>query len=127
MQHAINPNFAEKYLDNHAPRLNVGIVICTDSNGHLTTDSVATAILSRVCELSGVTPQRFQIRNDSRSGGTVGPMLSTALGVKAADAGMPQLSMHSIRATTGALDPGLGVRFFKGFLDRWEQVDAEWQ
>ena len=102
-------------------------MICTDSNGHLTTDSVATAVLGRVCELSGVTPQRFQIRNDSRSGGTVGPMLSTALGVKAADAGMPQLSMHSIRATTGSLDPGLGVRFFKGFLDRWEQVDAEWQ
>ena len=45
----------------------------------------------------------------------------------AADAGLPQLSMHSIRATTGALDPGLGVQFFKGFLDFWEQVDGEWE
>ncbi len=93
----------------------------------MTTDSVAAAILTRICELSDVTPQRFQIRNDSRSGGTVGPTLSSALGVKAADAGMPQLSMHSIRATTGALDPGLGVKFFKSFLDKWEKVDAEWQ
>lgn len=125
--HAANPNFLSRYLDDHAPRLNVGIVLCTDSNGHMTTDSVALAILARVCELSGVTPQRFQIRNDSRSGGTVGPTISSALGVKAADAGMPQLSMHSIRATTGALDPGLGVKFFKGFLDKWEKVDAEWQ
>ncbi|EEY20458.1 conserved hypothetical protein [Verticillium alfalfae VaMs.102] len=56
-----------------------------------------------------------------------GPMLSSALGVRAADAGLPQLSMHSIRATTGSLDPGLGVKFFKGFLDHWEKVDAEWQ
>ncbi|KAI0122934.1 aminopeptidase I zinc metalloprotease-domain-containing protein [Xylariales sp. AK1849] len=124
--HAINPNFVSLYLDDHAPRLNVGIVICGDSNGHMTTDAVSTAILTRVCELSDCTPQVFQIRNDSRSGGTVGPSLSSMMGVKSADAGLPQLSMHSIRATTGALDPGLGVRFFKGFLDKWEKVDGEW-
>uniref|UniRef100_L2FRN9 Aspartyl aminopeptidase n=1 Tax=Colletotrichum fructicola (strain Nara gc5) TaxID=1213859 RepID=L2FRN9_COLFN len=47
------------------------------------------------------------------------------MGVKAADAGLPQLSMHSIRATTGALDPGLGVKFFKGFLDHWEKIDGD--
>lgn len=124
--HAVHPNFMSKYLVDHAPRLNVGICLCTDSNGHMTTDSVATAILTRVCELSDCTPQTFQIRNDSRSGGTVGPMLSSAMGVKAADAGMPQLSMHSMRAQTGTLDPGLGVKFFKGFLDNWEKVDGEW-
>ncbi|KAI1103092.1 aminopeptidase I zinc metalloprotease-domain-containing protein [Jackrogersella minutella] len=125
--HAVNPNFLGRYLEGHAPRLNVGISIAADSNGHMTTDSVSTAILTRVCELSDCTPQVFQIRNDSRSGGTVGPMLSSAMGVKAADAGMAQLSMHSIRATCGSLDPGLGVKFFKGFLDKWEKVDAEWQ
>lgn len=125
--HAANPNFLSRYLEGHAPRLNVGIVICQDSNGHMTTDSVATSILTRVCQLSGCTPQTFQIRNDSRSGGTVGPTISSMLGVKAADAGMPQLSMHSIRAATGSLDPGLGVKFFKAFLDKWEEVDSEWQ
>lgn len=125
--HAVNPNFVSRYLTDHAPRLNVGICICADSNGHMTTDSVSTAILTRVCELGGCTPQVFQIRNDSRSGGTVGPTISSALGVRAADAGMPQLSMHSIRATCGSLDPGLGAKFFKAFLDKWEQVDAEWQ
>ncbi|KAI1821836.1 aminopeptidase-like protein [Xylaria intraflava] len=125
--HAINPNFLSRYQEDHAPRLNVGITICADSNGHMTTDSVSTAVLTRVCELSDCTPQVFQIRNDSRSGGTVGPSLSSALGVRAADAGMAQLSMHSIRATCGSLDPGLGVKFFKGFLDNWERVDSEWQ
>lgn len=67
------------------------------------------------------------IRNDSRSGGTVGPMLSSATGVRSIDAGLPQLSMHSIRATTGALDPGLGVGIFKGFLDTFESVDREFE
>ncbi|KAL8298875.1 hypothetical protein RB597_007482 [Gaeumannomyces tritici] len=124
--HAVHPNFLSSYLDGHAPRLNVGVAVCADSNGHMTTDSVSTAILDRVAELSGCVNQTFMIRNDSRSGGTVGPSLSSAIGVRSADAGLPQLSMHSIRATTGALDPGLGVKFFKAFLDKFEKVDAEW-
>lgn len=124
--HAANPNFLEKYQSEHLPLLNVGLVVCQDSNGHMTTDSVSTAICNRVAELSGCTNQQFMIRNDSRSGGTVGPTLSSMMGVKTADAGLPQLSMHSIRATTGALDPGLGAKWFKGFLDHWEKIDAEW-
>lgn len=124
--HAVNPNFLERYLQGHAPRLNVGVAMCADSNGHMTTDAVSTAILQRIAELSGCKLQTFMIRNDSRSGGTVGPTLSSLMGVKAADAGIPQLSMHSIRATTGALDPGLGKKFFRAFYERWQQVEAEW-
>lgn len=123
--HAVNPNYLSSYLENHAPRLNVGVSIQADPNGHTTTDSVSTAILHRVAEKCGARLQVFQIRNDSRSGGTVGPMLSSAMGIRAIDAGLPQLSMHSIRATTGSLDPGLGVQLFKGFFDHFEDVDVE--
>lgn len=125
--HAVNPNFLGSYLEGHAPRLNVGLVISADSNGHMTTDSVSTAVLTRIAEKSDSRLQLFMIRNDSRSGGTVGPMLSSAMGVRAIDAGIPQLSMHSIRATTGALDPGLGVKVFKGFFDNFESVDKEFE
>lgn len=93
----------------------------------MTTDSVSTALLQRVAEKSGQRLQVFQIRNDSRSGGTVGPMLSSAMGMRAVDAGIPQLSMHSVRATTGSLDPGLGVLIFQGFLDHYESVDLEFR
>jgi aminopeptidase I len=123
--HAVNPNFLGAYLENHSPRLNVGVAVSADPNGHMTTDAVSTALLSRVAEKCGSTLQVFQIRNDSRSGGTIGPMTSSRLGCRAVDAGIPQLSMHSIRATTGALDPGLGVKLFKGFFDYYEDVDAE--
>lgn len=125
--HAVNPNFLNVYLENHSPRLNVGVAISADPNGHMTTDSVSSAILHRVAEKSGSTLQVFQIRNDSRSGGTIGPMTSSRIGLRAIDAGIPQLSMHSIRATTGSLDPGLGVKIFKGFFDYFEEVDAEFQ
>lgn len=125
--HAVNPNFLHKYLENHAPRLNVGLCVAADSNGHMTTDSVSTALLTRCAEKSGNKLQVFMIRNDSRSGGTVGPMLSSAMGVRAIDAGVPQLSMHSIRATIGNLDPGLAVGAFAGFFDEFEAVDKEFE
>jgi aminopeptidase I len=125
--HAVNPNFVSSYLENHAPRLNVGLAIHADSNGHMTTTSESTALLTRIAEKNGDDLQIFMIRNDSRSGGTVGPMLSSAMGVRAIDAGIPQLSMHSIRATTGSLDPGLGVRILTGFFDHFESVDKEFE
>jgi aminopeptidase I len=125
--HAVNPNFLGVYLENHAPRLNIGVAVESDSNGHMATDSVSTAILQRCADKAGQTLQVFQIRNDSRSGGTVGPMLSSAMGVRAIDAGLGQLSMHSIRATTGSLDPGLGVLLFQAFLKEFESVDREFR
>lgn len=125
--HAVNPNFLNAYLENHSPRLNVGIVVSADSNGHMTTDSVSTAIMQRCADKVGAKLQVFQIRNDSRSGGTVGPMLSSATGIRAIDCGIPQLSMHSVRATTGNLDPGLGVMAFLGFLNGFESVDQEFR
>ena len=123
--HAYNPNYDDVYLTNHTPRLNVGLTVSYDSNAHMTTDGASDALLHRIAEKSSSTLQKFQIRNDSRSGGTVGPMLSSATGVRAIDAGIPQLSMHSIRATTGSLDPGLGVKIFSGFYEYFEEVDGE--
>lgn len=125
--HAVNPNFLNAYLENHSPRLNVGVAISADPNGNMTTDSVSTALLKRVAEKCGSTLQVFQIRNDSRSGGTIGPMTSSALGCRAIDCGIPQWSMHSIRATTGSLDPGLGVKLYKGFFDHYEEIDKEFE
>ncbi|CAO2647173.1 Nn.00g080950.m01.CDS01 [Neocucurbitaria sp. VM-36] len=131
--HAVNPNFLNAYLENHSPRLNIGPAVSADSNAHMTTDAVSTAVLQRCVDrdigVRKVDPklQVFQIRNDSRSGGTVGPMLSAATGIRAIDCGIPQLSMHSIRATTGSLDPGLGVFTFQSFLENFESVDAEFK
>jgi aminopeptidase I len=131
--HAVNPNFLNAYLENHSPRLNVGPAISADSNAHMTTDAVSTAILQRCVDADIGTRKQdpklqvFQIRNDSRSGGTVGPMLSAATGIRAIDCGIPQLSMHSIRATTGSQDPGLGVFAFQSFLERFEEVDKEFK
>ena len=66
--HAVSPEFGNFYLRDHTPRLNVGITVVGDSNGHMTTDSISHALLQEVAERSGSELQIFQIRNDSRSG-----------------------------------------------------------
>lgn len=92
-----------------------------------TTDSVSSSLIEEVCRRTGNKFQYFHIRNDSRSGGTIGPSLSSATGIRSLDVGIPQLAMHSIRATTGSKDPALGVGFFKAFFENWAAVDAEYK
>ncbi|BFZ61096.1 hypothetical protein YB2330_002154 [Saitoella coloradoensis] len=122
--HAVNPNFEDAYEPHHSPRLNTGPVISCDPNGHMTTDAPSKSVVSLIASRTSppTTLQLFQIRNGQPSGGTIGPMLSTMTGVMSVDMGLPQLSMHSIRATTGAEDVGLGVVFFEGFFREYEEV-----
>lgn len=125
MTHAVNPNFADVYLDLHKPKLNVGMVLKYNTNMANTTDAVSAALIRKVARQSGNKLQFFHVRNDSRSGGTIGPTVSSALGVRAIDVGIPQLAMHSVRATTGTRDVYLGVKFFKGFFELWKAADRQ--
>ncbi|KAK9446730.1 aminopeptidase I zinc metalloprotease-domain-containing protein [Limtongia smithiae] len=121
--HAVNPNFMYSYMQYHMPHLNVGVAVACDPNGHMTSDAESIAFMEEIARRSNNTLQYFQIRNDSRSGGTVGPMLSSSMGCRSIDMGIPQLAMHSIRACTGSKDVMLGVKIFQAFFEEWEDVD----
>lgn len=125
--HAFHPNFGYTMDTKNSPKLNEGLCVCFDTSGHMTTDSVSATLIAQIAERSGSKLQSFHARNDVRSGGTIGPMTSAALGIRAIDAGLPQLSMHSIRATTGSLDPGLGVKIFAAVYEEWTNVWSEFE
>ncbi|KAG7663728.1 LAP4 [[Candida] subhashii] len=127
--HALNPNFKEVYLDKNFPLPNTGPSIKFDSNGHVLSDSISWEFLSRIVNtyLPGIKLQQFHIRNDSRSGGTIGPIMSNGnRGLNGAkmiiDVGLPILSMHSIRSIMGYKDVGIGVRFFKSVFEHWQST-----
>ncbi|OBA20021.1 peptidase M18, aminopeptidase I [Metschnikowia bicuspidata var. bicuspidata NRRL YB-4993] len=121
VNHLVNPNFSNVYLEHHKPIPNKGMTISLDPNGHMATDSVGLALVEELAKKNGDELQYFQIRNDSRSGGTIGPSISLQTGARTIDLGIPQLSMHSIRATLGAKDIGLGAKFFAGFFANWRK------
>lgn len=121
VNHLVNPNFSNIYLEHHKPVPNKGITIALDPNGNMATDSVGLALVEELARTNDDKLQYFQIRNDSRSGGTIGPSISLQTGARTIDLGIPQLSMHSIRATLGAKDIGLGTKFFNGFFANWRK------
>lgn len=121
VNHMYNPNFSEVYLKNHAPKPNVGVTLSLDPNGHMATDNVGVTFVEQLARKNGDKLQYFQIKNNSRSGGTIGPTLSLT-GARVIDLGIAQLSMHSIRAATGSQDVGLGIKFFNGFYQNWRNV-----
>lgn len=120
--HMLNPNFANVYLEHHRPKPNVGLTLSLDSNGHMATDVVGTGLVEELARLNNDKIQYFQIKNNSRSGGTIGPSIASQTGARTIDMGIAQWSMHSIRAATGSKDVGLAVKFFKGFFTNWREV-----
>ncbi|CAN3367774.1 vacuolar aminopeptidase 1 [Diutina catenulata] len=127
--HAVNPNFHDIYLEDHMPVPNTGPTIKIDANMHVLSDSPGWAfaenIVTKHCSRD-MSLQVFHIRNDSRSGGTIGPIMSEAQrGINGAraivDIGMPILSMHSVRSMCGYKDIGLAVDFYKAVFTHWRQ------
>lgn len=139
VEHAVNPNFVSAY--GLKPRLNIGPVLCCDAQANVTTDAVGKVMMQEIADRSGSILQLSQICNGEPSGnafesirefrlliivgGTIGPIVSSKLGVRSVDLGIVQLGMHSIRGTTGDRDPGLGVKFYRGYFEHFEEVEAD--
>ncbi|KAL7664233.1 Vacuolar aminopeptidase I [[Candida] zeylanoides] len=122
VNHLLNPNFTANYLENHKPLPNKGITIALDPDVNFATDSVGLALVERLAAINNDPIQYFQKRNGTRSGGTIGPSISLQTGARTIDLGIPQLSMHSIRATVGKRDIGHGIKFFAGFFEKWRET-----
>mmetsp|Transcript_581 Transcript_581/g.1360 ORF Transcript_581/g.1360 Transcript_581/m.1360 type:complete len:472 (-) Transcript_581:2845-4260(-) len=121
--HAIHPNYASKHESQHAPTLNSGIVIKTNSNQRYTTNSFTGFVVREIGRKTGVPVQEFVVRNDCPCGSTIGPTISARTGLRTVDAGMPQLSMHSCREVMGTNDLTHGVHLFQGFFRHFREID----
>lgn len=137
MAHSVHPNYAGKYEGKHRPEMNKGTVIKINANARYATNSPGIVLLQEVARRAkkassstssaseGVPLQLFVVRNDSSCGGTIGPMLSAALGARTLDLGNPQLSMHSIRETGGAHDVEHAINLFESFFLHFGELESK--
>ena len=103
--HALHPNYASKHEKNHQPQMNGGMVIKRNANQRYATNAVTGMIIREIARRANLKPvQEFIVRQDCGCGSTIGPLISTATGIRSIDMGCPQLSMHSIRETMGVCD-----------------------
>lgn len=136
MAHSVHPNYPAKYESSHRPEMNKGTVIKVNANARYATNSPGIVLLQEVARRAkpssssassegGVPLQLFVVRNDSSCGGTIGPMLSAALGARTLDLGNAQLSMHSIRETAGAWDVENSIRLFESFFVHFAELERK--
>ncbi len=102
--HALHPNHPETSDPVNRPVPGGGVALKRAANGAYATDAVTCAALRVLLEGNGVPVQDFYNRSDAKSGSTVGPLLSTLLGMPTADMGIPQLAMHSAMETVARRD-----------------------
>ncbi|MFW5450444.1 MAG: M18 family aminopeptidase [Methylophagaceae bacterium] len=102
--HAIHPNYSDKHDAEHGPKLNHGPVIKSNANQRYATNSETSAYFRQLCQQVDVPVQDFVVRTDMGCGSTIGPMISSALGIKTIDIGVPTFAMHSIRELAGSQD-----------------------
>lgn len=119
-------------------------MIKRNANQRYATNGVTGLIMREVARRASLPPvQEFIVRQDCGCGSTIGPLISTATGIRAIDMGCPQLSMHSIRETMGTCDCKClmvvlfmflplvlifcivtsGLKLFKSFFRHFREVD----
>lgn len=123
--HAQHPNYMGKHEKNHAPRMNAGVVVKSNSNQRYCTNAATGFLIRELTRKAGITPlQEFVVRNDCPCGSTIGPILSSKTGIRTVDAGMPQLSMHSCREVMGIVDLTNCYELFLAFFKHFREVDV---
>ncbi len=103
--HALHPNYPERHDPRHAPLVNHGPALKTNSNQRYATSGAGAAIVRGVANDAGIPFQEFVSNNSMPCGSTIGPITATRLGIETIDIGVPQLAMHSARETCGTEDP----------------------
>jgi aspartyl aminopeptidase len=104
--HAAHPNYLGHHDPNHRSVPNGGPALKVNANQRYATDAPGAAAWHRACRDAGAPTQVFVSKNTVPCGSTVGPILSTRLGIRTVDVGIPVLSMHSARELCGVHDPG---------------------
>ena len=106
MAHAWHPNFPAAYEPHHRVAVNAGLVIKSNANQRYSTGAESAARFMALCEKANVPVQQYAHRTDLGCGSTIGPIVSSRLGMNSIDVGSPMWAMHSLRESAGALDHG---------------------
>ena len=100
--HALHPNSPEKNNPTNIVYLNEGVVI--QHHTSFTTDALTSSLFKGICDKADVPYQDYVSRSDMSSGGTLGAINQSHVGVDSVDIGLAQLAMHSSNELIGTYD-----------------------
>ncbi|WRS30995.1 M18 family aminopeptidase [Actinomycetaceae bacterium MB13-C1-2] len=105
--HSVHPAYPAKHDPDTRPMMGRGPILKVDADQSYATSAPGSAMWESVCERAGFTSQHFVSESSMRSGSTIGPAISIALGITTVDVGIPLLSMHSAREMSHVNDTPL--------------------
>lgn len=120
--HAVHPNYQDKTDPTNRPYINEGIVLKYNASQKYTTDANSAALVKYLCKKEGINCQVFFNRSDMLGGSTLGNILTGQVSIKAADIGLPQLSMHSTYETAGCKDLDDMITLMRSFYQIGKEV-----
>ncbi|MFV0503004.1 MAG: M18 family aminopeptidase [Lachnospirales bacterium] len=115
--HGVHPNYGDKHDPTNRPMLGKGIVIKYSANQSYSTSSEFSSKLKLACKKRKVAYQDYVNHSNIIGGSTIGPRLSSKLGIPAIDLGIPLLGMHSIRELCAITDIDNAVEAFNAFYE----------
>lgn len=118
LAHSIHPNYAEKMDITNKPLINKGFVIKKSHNKKYATEAILEAQIIALANKLQLPYQQFFNHSNEIGGSTIGPMISSSLGIRTIDIGNPILGMHSERETGGVKDYHQIIRLFAGYFGK---------
>lgn len=116
MAHSEHQAFVSATDPVHVPELNKGLALKSGAMGNYAIAAGTEAWFSLICNNAGIPLQRFRYRCDHGRGSSIGPIMTTVLGITGIDVGSPMLAMHSSRELAGVADLDYAARAFGAFF-----------
>lgn len=122
--HALHPNYENQYEMRNRVDIFGGMAIKFSPKLNYSTNGYTSTVAKQIALLGDVPIQDFAVRNDARSGSTLGPTVSAKLGIDSVDVGTGMLAMHSIRELSGTIGVAQCVNFIESLFVNYGILQA---
>ncbi len=120
--HGMHPNYSCKFDTQFTPILGKGPCLKYSAAQKYMNNALSSSAIQRICDKKKIPLQKYAARNDTPSGSTVGPMMSSSLSMRTVDIGLPLLAMHTTREVTSVQDQLELTRLLKASLESFEEI-----
>ncbi len=97
--HAFHPNFPQCFEPNHQCHAGGGVALKLNDNQRYISTDATLAMVKNIAGQAKIKTQTYMHRADLACGSTIGPTLTSLLGIKGIDLGIAIYAMHSCRET----------------------------
>ncbi len=115
--HGYHPAQGNRSEPSHLLQLGKGVALKSSSQQRYTQHSALRTHLQSLALNHQLPLQEFIMRNDIPSGSTIGPILSSRVGIRTMDLGHPLLSMHSAREAISLHDHEVMITLLQKLLE----------